>query len=81
MRYRDRRQSLVLVVFVDLPFAFQDLSRRRPTHRLVRFIHFRQQFQIGLRETTRKPVLAAAGSLYLAVLHIPADQPRYLRPA
>ena len=81
MRHRDRRQPLVGGVSVELPFAFQNLLRRRPAHGFVRFVHLRQQLQVGCGEAARKPVPALAGFLDLAVFPVPANQPRHLRPA
>ena len=66
---------------VNLPFPFQDFLRRWSAHRLVRFIYFRQQLQVGPREASLKPMAAVAGFLHLAVFQVPAYQPRHLRPA
>jgi hypothetical protein len=58
VRHRNPRQTLVVAVLVDLPFAFQDLPGRWSTQRLVRFIHLRQQFDVGTREAARKLMAA-----------------------
>src|SRR6202162_1837183 len=78
VRHRDRRQPLVLGVSVELPFPFQNLLGRRSAHRLVRFIHLGQQFQVCRREETLKSVAPVVGFLHLAVFHVSAYQSRHL---
>ena len=77
VRHRDRRKPLVLSVSVELPFPFQNFLRRWSAHRLMRFIHVGQQFQVRLREAALKAVAPVVGFLHFAVFQISADQPRY----
>ena len=81
MRHRNPRQPLVfgVAVFPELPL--QNLLRRRTRQGFVRFVHLRQQLDVGPREAALKTVAAVAGHLHLAVFHVPRHQQRHLRPA
>ena len=72
-------RSLVIGVFKDRPFALQYPLRRRPAHRLVRFVHPCQELNVGLREPAGKPIAPVNRLLHLAVFQVPADQSRHLR--
>src|SRR5450755_2086786 len=81
VRYRDRGQSLVALVTVIVKLPVENFLRGRPAHHFMRFIHRRQQLDVGGCITIGKPVPTVVPLPHRSPLLVAADQSRYLRPA